>query len=64
MQSPKQQSQFKIDRPLVIFGYYIEPNVIGGTNERQPEEDITIVNPRISTYVTLAINTEPELDLP
>jgi len=65
MQNTKRQAEYKINRPLVLFGYYINTSsLLGNDLQSQNVDELNYVNPRIDTVLSIATHTEPQIEIP
>jgi coiled-coil and C2 domain-containing protein 2A len=59
----KIEAAFKIQRPLILFGYYNSQND-AILNQFSEEPEINITNPTIPTYLHLNLSVDPILEIP
>lgn len=61
--NPKIEAAFKLQRPLILFGYY-NTRVNHIINKFSDEMEYLITNPTIPTYINLNLSIEPIVDKP
>ena len=62
---PKIDAIFKVERPMALFNYQIEPNTFFFLNQEEKKEVGSLVeNPGIpNTYISMSISLDPVLEL-
>jgi hypothetical protein len=62
---PKIDAIFKVERPVALFNYQIEPNTFFFLNQEEKREDgVLVENPGIpNTYISMSISLDPVLEL-
>ena len=61
--NPKIEAAFKINRPIILFGYY-NPRVNRIFNRFNENEDILMTNPTMPTYINLNLSIDPIVEMP
>jgi hypothetical protein len=59
---PSISGLFKLDRPLIQFGYGIKRSGLFDPDMESPEEMSKTENPDLHTYINLDLFTEPVVD--
>ncbi|KRX04663.1 hypothetical protein PPERSA_04478 [Pseudocohnilembus persalinus] len=61
IKNPAQNATYKINRPLVLFGYCLDTS---HSYQRSQASKLKFVKPDIPTTINLSINITPQIDLP